>query len=55
MWILGAEGNVGDEMAVHDVEMNPVGFGFFDAAGFGGEFAEVSSQQRGRNNHRVGG
>ena len=48
---LGAEGNVGDEMAVHDVEVNPVGLGFFDATRFGGEFAEVSSEQRGRNNH----
>ena len=48
---LGTEGDVGDEMAVHDVEVNPVGFGFFDAERFGGEFAKVSGQQRGRNNH----
>jgi hypothetical protein len=38
-------------MAVHDVEVNPIRFGFLDAARFGGNFAEVSRKQRGRNNH----
>jgi hypothetical protein len=36
-----AKGNIVDEMAIHDVEMKPVGPGFFDAADFVGELGEV--------------
>ena len=48
----GAEGNIRHEMPIHNVEMDPIGFGFFDAARFGGELTEISGQQRRRNNHR---
>jgi hypothetical protein len=36
-----SQGNVGDEMAVHDVHVNDVGAGFFDDADFVAEFREV--------------
>ena len=38
--------DVGDEMAVHDVNMNPVGASFHDRADFLAELGEISGQNR---------
>jgi hypothetical protein len=46
---VGAEGNVGDEMSVHHVEMDPVGAGRIDGADLFAQFGEIRRQDRGRN------
>ena len=40
-----AEGNVIDEMTIHHVEVQPVGPGGLDAAGFFAELGKVARQQ----------
>ncbi len=51
----GAEGNVGHKMAVHDVEVKPVGAGAVDAGGFGAEAGEIRGQERRGDDHLRGG
>src|SRR3954466_5817495 len=46
-----AERNVRDEMAVHDVQVEPIGPGRAGAGGFFGELAKIRREQRGRNYH----
>ena len=41
----GAEGNVGDELAVHDVEVQPVSAGRGGARGLLAEAGEVGGEQ----------
>ncbi len=43
---VGAIGNVGDEMAVHHIEMDPVGAGRIDGANLFAEPGEIRSQDR---------
>ena len=42
-----AEADVGDEMAVHDVEMEEVGAGEIDIGDLGAELGEVGREDRG--------
>ena len=46
---VGAVGNVGHEMPVHHVEMDPVGAGRVDGADFFAQFGEIRRQDRGRD------
>src|SRR6266481_1122223 len=46
-----AERNVVDEMAVHDVAMDPVGSGLFDLMDFLAQAGEVGGQDRGGDEH----
>jgi hypothetical protein len=39
-----AEGNVIDEVAVHDVAMDPVGAGLFDTPDFVGQMGEIGGE-----------
>ena len=41
------EGEVGDEVAVHDVQVEEVGAGVLDVADFGGESGEVGGEEGG--------
>ena len=41
----GAEGNIGNELAVHDVEVQPVGPGRGGAGGFLAEAGKVGGEQ----------
>ena len=50
---VGAEGEVGDEVAVHDVEMEPVRPGGVDRAHLLAQPREVAGQDRGRDQDRV--
>jgi hypothetical protein len=43
------EGNVVHEVAIHDVEMEPVGAGFFGAPDFVRELGEISGENGGRD------
>ena len=52
---VGPVGNVGHEMPVHHVEMDPVGAGGVDGAHLLAEFGEVRRQDRWRNHERDGG
>src|SRR5206468_13052297 len=49
---LRAEGDVRHEMAIHDVEMEPVGFGAVGAHGLSRESSKIRGEQRRRDNHR---
>ena len=51
---VGTIGNVGDEMAVHHVEMDPVGAGGIDGAHLFAEFGKVGRQDRRRNHEGTG-
>ena len=51
---VGTEGDVGDEMPVHHVEMDPVGAGGVDGADFLTQFGEIRGQDRGRDKQRAG-
>ena len=44
----GPDGQVGDEVAVHDVNMDIIGAGFVDRAHFFAQSGEVRRQDRGR-------
>ena len=46
---IGAVGNVGDEMPVHHVKMDPVGTGRIDGADLLAELGEIGSQDRRRD------
>ncbi len=46
---VGAIGNVGHEMAVHDVEMNPVSAGLVDRADLFSQFGKIRRQNGGRD------
>ena len=46
---VGAEGNVGDEMPVHHVEMDPVGAGGIDGADLFAQSGEIRRQDRRRD------
>ena len=46
---IGTVGNVGDEMTVHHVEVDPVGTGRIDGAHLLAQFGEVGSQNRRRD------
>src|ERR1700722_1066187 len=48
---LRAEGNVRHKMAIHDVEVQPLGTRFLHAFGLGGKPAKVRRQQGRRYNH----
>ncbi len=50
---VGAVGNVGNEMPVHHVEMDPVGAGGIDGADFLAQFGEVRRQNRRRDDERT--
>ena len=43
------EGNIIDEMSVHDVAMNPIGAGFFSGADFIGQAGKIGRENGGRN------
>ena len=47
---IGAIGNVGDEMAVHDVEVDQIGAGGIDGADLFAQFGEIGGQDRRRDN-----
>ena len=50
----GPEGNVIDEMAIHDVEMEPIGARFFDAVDLRFEMGEIRGEDgRSDEDHRV--
>ena len=49
----GPEGNVIDEMAIHDVEMEPIGARFFDAMDLGFEMGEIRGEN-GRGHQNLG-
>ena len=51
----GAEGDVVDEVAVHDVEVEPVGAGGFSSLNFSLETAEVAGEDRGSDDERMHG
>ena len=46
---VGAVGNVGDEMPVHHIEVDPVGAGRIDGAYFLAQSGEIGSQNRRRD------
>jgi len=46
---VGAEGNVGNEMPVHHVEVNPVGAGRIDGADLFAQFGKIRRQNRRRD------
>ena len=46
-----AEGNIGDEMPIHDVEMQPIAAATIGSQRFPGKVSEVSRQQGRRNYH----
>ena len=48
---LRAERQVGDKVSVHDVQMNPVGSGFFDSLEFASELAEIPRENGRCNDH----
>ena len=48
---LRAEGDVFDEVTVHDVEVQPIGARTFHALRFFGKSSEIRGQQGRRNNH----
>ena len=50
---VGAVGNVGDEMPVHHVEMDPVGAGRIDRAHFSAEIGEICGKDRRRDTERA--
>ena len=47
-----ADGDVGHEMAIHHVDMDPVGPGLVDRAHLGAEIGEVGGEDRWRNQQR---
>lgn len=47
----GAKRDVRDEMAVHDIEMQPVGPGQLDAHHFQTDFAKIRREERRSNHH----
>lgn len=47
----GAEGDIGNEVAVHDVEVEPVGAGARGAGDFAVESGEIGCEQGRRNEH----
>ena len=49
-----ADGDVGHEMAVHHVDMDPVGAGGLDRADFLAQFGEVGRKDRRRDEERAG-
>ena len=48
-----ADGEVGDEMAVHHVDMDPVGAGLVDRADLLAEPGEIGGEDRGRDADRL--
>ena len=50
----GAEGDVIDEMAVHDVHVQPIGAGLLRAGDFFAEAAEIAGEDGGGDDERVG-
>ena len=48
---LWAKGKIWHKMAVHDVEVQPLGIGFADARGLFSEAAKISRKKRRRDNH----
>ena len=50
---VGPDGNIGHEMAVHDVDMDPVGAGGVDRVDFVAQFCEIGGEDRGRNDQRA--
>src|ERR1051325_3255627 len=49
-----AERNIVHEMAVHNVAMDPVGAGLFDALEFRGEARKIGGEDGGRDQNRHG-
>src|SRR5262249_47644078 len=47
------DGNVGDEMAVHDIDMDPIGAGGVDRAYFLAEFGKIGGQDGRRDDERT--
>ncbi len=50
---VGADRNVRHEVAVHDVDMNPVGAGCVHRADFLAELGKIGGEDRGRDDERA--
>src|SRR5262252_4014085 len=50
---VGPNGNVWDKMAVHDIDMDPIGAGGVDRAYFLAEFCKIGGQDRRRDDERT--
>jgi hypothetical protein len=50
---VGTDGDVGEEMAVHHVDMHPVGAGRLDRAHFVAELGEIGGEERRGDDQRA--